>query len=69
MRFQGPVLLGIQNGTAAGLSNQEQRVAEEESRWQDLPPHKDEDQVDLDVKRSFVYYPQGQSTTTVRPRL
>ncbi|EAW08327.1 TBC domain-containing protein [Aspergillus clavatus NRRL 1] len=26
--------------------------------WEDLPSHKDEDQVQLDVNRSFVYYPQ-----------
>ncbi|KAF9885803.1 hypothetical protein FE257_012385 [Aspergillus nanangensis] len=25
--------------------------------WNDLPPHADEDQVQLDVNRSFVYYP------------
>jgi hypothetical protein len=27
--------------------------------WQTLPPHKDEDQVALDVKRAFIYYPRG----------
>lgn len=27
--------------------------------WTDLPPHGDEDQVKLDVNRSFVYYPNG----------
>jgi TBC1 domain family member 20 len=65
--FPGPVLLGVQKETTAGLSGKEQRVAQkEESRWQDLPPHKDEDQVDLDVKRSFVYYPRGKSTIMVR---
>ncbi|PWY82938.1 hypothetical protein BO70DRAFT_361855 [Aspergillus heteromorphus CBS 117.55] len=26
--------------------------------WDDLPPHAEEDQVQLDVNRSFVYYPQ-----------
>lgn len=26
----------------------------------DLPPHRDEDQVQLDVNRSFVYYPEGE---------
>lgn len=26
--------------------------------WEKLPPHKDEDQVRLDVDRSFVYYPK-----------
>lgn len=27
--------------------------------WHDLPRHKDEDQVQLDVNRSFVYYPES----------
>ncbi|KAL9000430.1 MAG: hypothetical protein Q9169_000947 [Polycauliona sp. 2 TL-2023] len=29
--------------------------------WQHLPRHKDEDQVRLDVDRSFIYYPKNQS--------
>lgn len=28
-----------------------------------LPRHRDEDQVQLDVNRSFVYYPNGQFTS------
>ena len=27
--------------------------------WKDLPKHRDEDQVQLDVDRSFIYYPNG----------
>ena len=27
--------------------------------WHDLPRHKDEDQVELDVNRSFIYYPKS----------
>ena len=27
--------------------------------WHDLPPHKDENQVELDVNRSFIYYPKS----------
>lgn len=27
--------------------------------WRDLPRHKDEDQVGLDVHRSFIYYPKS----------
>lgn len=27
--------------------------------WRSLPRHKDEDQVQLDVNRSFIYYPQS----------
>ncbi|KAL9615479.1 MAG: hypothetical protein Q9167_000157 [Letrouitia subvulpina] len=29
--------------------------------WRSLPPHKDEDQVRLDVDRSFVYYPKNEN--------
>ncbi|KAK4193919.1 rab-GTPase-TBC domain-containing protein [Podospora australis] len=31
--------------------------------WQSLPRHKDEDQVQLDVNRAFVYYPNHQTET------
>lgn len=34
--------------------------------WQKLPPHKDESQVQLDVDRSFVYYPSHQSDEELR---
>lgn len=27
--------------------------------WETLPRHSDEDQVQLDVDRAFVYYPRG----------
>lgn len=27
--------------------------------WRDLPRHRDENQVELDVNRSFIYYPKG----------
>jgi hypothetical protein len=27
--------------------------------WRTLPKHRDEDQVRLDVDRSFIYYPNG----------
>lgn len=38
--------------------------------WKELPRHRDEDQVQLDVNRAFVYYPNGEfdSTTTPVPR-
>ena len=44
----GPVLLGF-GGQAFELIK--------DRRWRDLPPHKDESQVELDVNRSFIYYP------------
>ncbi|KAK4181886.1 putative TBC1 domain family member 20 [Triangularia setosa] len=36
---------------------------EEDNSWRSLPPHRDEDQVQLDVNRAFVYYPNDQSDT------
>lgn len=36
--------------------------------WQSLPRHKDEDQVRLDVDRSFIYYPKSRYHLLVRPR-
>lgn len=39
---------------------------EVEPDWRLLPQHKDEDQVGLDVERSFVYYPQNISSTDKR---
>jgi hypothetical protein len=34
---------------------------ETDTSWKELPRHRDEDQVQLDVDRSFVYYPQDQT--------
>lgn len=36
--------------------------------WEGLPCHKDEDQVELDVNRAFVYYPNGQSEADLAVR-
>lgn len=49
-----PVLLGFEaditlNGTTKA-----------HGAWKHLPRHRDEDQVKLDVDRSFVYYPNGE---------
>ncbi|KAI4264684.1 MAG: hypothetical protein L6R42_000201 [Xanthoria sp. 1 TBL-2021] len=48
-----PLLLGYMPYKKTGST--------ESARWQDLPRHKDEDQVRLDVDRSFIYYPKNQS--------
>lgn len=34
--------------------------------WKELPRHRDEDQVQLDVNRSFIYYPNSLSSTRFR---
>ncbi|OJJ47721.1 hypothetical protein ASPZODRAFT_1761093 [Penicilliopsis zonata CBS 506.65] len=36
-----------------------EKAGDDNSPWDRLPRHADEDQVQLDVNRSFVYYPQG----------
>ncbi|KAL8929244.1 MAG: hypothetical protein Q9208_001327 [Pyrenodesmia sp. 3 TL-2023] len=36
--------------------------------WQSLPRHKDEDQVRLDVDRSFIYYPKNETETQLDRR-
>lgn len=33
--------------------------SKEQQPWKQLPPHKDEHQVGLDVNRAFVYYPKN----------
>lgn len=33
---------------------------ESDDSWKSLQRHRDEDQVELDVNRSFVYYPAGE---------
>jgi hypothetical protein len=48
----GPVLLGSDHIAVA---------TEEETPWRQLPPHRDEEQVQRDVDRSFVHYPHGES--------
>ena len=47
----GPILLGY--------SRDKGNPTETTDGWQKLPRHKDEDQVALDVDRSFIYYPKS----------
>ncbi|CAK7228524.1 GTPase-activating protein gyp8 [Sporothrix curviconia] len=62
-----PVLLGIPAGTDGGIGLGAASTAagiapDEDSRaWESLPPHRDEEQVQLDVNRAFVYYPHHAS--------
>lgn len=50
-RSSGPILLGYRSENVSETGEQD---------WHRLPAHRDEDQVKLDVDRSFVYYPEGQ---------
>ncbi len=48
---KGPILLGYEQSS----SDKELH----ETTWRVLPRHRDEDQVQLDVNRAFVYYPNS----------
>ncbi|KAJ4258693.1 GTPase-activating protein gyp8 [Fusarium torreyae] len=54
-----PILLGLD----APSDSQDDLVSDEDAfgDWKELPRHRDEDQVQLDVNRSFIYYPHNQS--------
>ncbi|KAK4666901.1 GTPase-activating protein gyp8 [Podospora pseudopauciseta] len=55
-----PLLLGI---PSLSDTKPEEEEEEEKEDWKSLPPHKDESQVQLDVNRAFVYYPNDQNDT------
>ncbi|KAI0537694.1 rab-GTPase-TBC domain-containing protein [Xylaria digitata] len=50
-----PILLGFDAGAVSDISK---KVS---NSWRHLPRHRDEEQVKLDVDRSFVYYPNDNS--------
>lgn len=56
-RHTGPILLGHAPG-----ASKESAFAPNDSQvpWQELPSHRDEYQVQLDVERSFIYYPDSE---------
>lgn len=58
MECIGPLLIGSE----AGL--EETPDINLSASWKELPPHRDEDQVRLDVNRAFVYYPNGEFKMT-----
>ena len=51
LTYRGPILLGYRSGESV--------LTASARSWRDLPRHKDEDQVELDVNRSFIYYPKS----------
>lgn len=55
---EGPLLLGYRSEESGptGFARS----------WRDLPRHKDEDQVELDVNRSFIYYPKSRRVRASR---
>lgn len=52
--YIGPLLLGCDGQDGTGKPEDSGRID-----WKELPKHEDEDQVQLDVDRSFIYYPTG----------
>ncbi|KAK0735888.1 rab-GTPase-TBC domain-containing protein [Apiosordaria backusii] len=52
------VLLGL---PPPGDDTKSEPNSDADDSWGSLPPHKDEDQVQLDVNRAFVYYPNDQN--------
>lgn len=61
-RTSGPILLGnitesSEDGEKTGLQSH---------LWRTLPRHRDEDQVRLDVDRSFIYYPNSKTPSSGR---
>ena len=52
----GPLLLGYFDS-----DSDVKQEKEDIGNWNSLPKHRDEDQVRLDVDRSFIYYPNGGS--------
>lgn len=57
----GPILLGVSVSSSNGKINDHTSSADD---WKELAKHRDEEQVELDVNRSFVYYPNGTSAAT-----
>ncbi|KAF5595631.1 TBC domain-containing protein [Fusarium pseudocircinatum] len=56
-----PILLGL-DASPDEKDGPDLALAQEDSNaWKQLPRHRDEDQVQLDVNRSFIYYPDNQS--------
>ncbi|KGQ09367.1 GTPase-activating protein gyp10 [Beauveria bassiana D1-5] len=67
-----PVLLGlpaprIDAAQDEPLPESEHLVDGGSDSWKELPRHRDEDQVQLDVNRSFVYYPHGNIPAATKP--
>jgi hypothetical protein len=48
----GPLILGFEQDDL-------KPHGEDINSWKELPEHRDEGQVQLDVDRSFIYYPNG----------
>ncbi|KAM0472868.1 hypothetical protein ACHAPX_008545 [Trichoderma viride] len=67
-----PILLGLPPPTDEKESeithSADPHAAPLDEDWKDFPRHNDEDQVQLDVNRSFVHYPNDQSEAQLQER-
>lgn len=70
-----PILLGVSGSTDEGIDEKTGKKNEHSNDgvvsddWKNLPPHKDEHQVELDVNRSFIYYPNSMPPISLTPEL
>lgn len=69
-RTAWPILLGLPSPRPGVGGRPEPSCVEEAPRtdWSVLPCHRDEHQVQLDVDRSFIYYPNGQTDAELAQR-
>ncbi|KAK5998201.1 GTPase-activating protein gyp10 [Cladobotryum mycophilum] len=67
-----PILLGLPSPTLDEKNSEAHPATEDytasDGNWRDFPRHRDEDQVQLDVNRSFIYYPNDQSDAEIDKR-
>ncbi|KAL1619108.1 GTPase-activating protein gyp8 [Neofusicoccum ribis] len=63
-----PLLLGSSSNQPPSSRPSSSASAAPPPSWRELKPHHDEDQVKLDVNRSFVYYPNDQSEKQIEER-
>ncbi|EGX94686.1 RabGAP/TBC [Cordyceps militaris CM01] len=63
-----PILLGLPAPTVNASNEKLAESDDDDGRWKELPHHRDEDQVQLDVNRSFVYYPHNLSESDLERR-
>ncbi|KAG5983838.1 hypothetical protein E4U55_006988 [Claviceps digitariae] len=60
-RLAWPVLMGLSSEPHECSTDSHGDGTDGECGWENLPRHRDEEQVQLDVDRSFVYYPTDKS--------
>ncbi|SPO05812.1 related to GTPase-activating protein gyp10 [Cephalotrichum gorgonifer] len=63
-----PILLGHTTRADDASDSDPSHRSDLETPWQELPRHGDEDQVQLDVNRAFIYYPDNLSDSELAKR-